>query len=256
MSAQEVPVPKTARKHFDEDFARAAALLSVARVFEDTVSARSGTPDPTAVRAYNDMRLSAIAMTAGAMDAYFCDAYEDCLSSTLAAFVKQTWMGRLPSHFAKQLLPAGELLDSSRQKRPMWNIRMAARRVMERADMYAISKIETHFNGILPPGQKIWGGFLPSLLSYEQRRLTGPKSFADLNALSGEDRDQAIKDAASAVKRRIGGIVQVRHDWIHNCGRPKYAIQTFTHGEAQSRIRHVGILVREFDDHIEKHRLA
>jgi hypothetical protein len=69
-------------------------------------------------------------------------------------------------------------------------------------------------------------------------------------------REKATKKAIATMTKRIGSIVQIRHDWIHNCGRPKRSIQQFSHGEAAGRIRHIGILVREFDDHTEEHRLV
>lgn len=195
-------------------------------------------------------------MSVGALDAYLCDAYIECLTSVLRAYFMGNWQGNLPAFYKKQLLPAGELLNNSRMMRPLWSIRMAARRVMEREDMLNISRLNDHFNPILPGGHKIWVDFLPALLAHGRKRLTGPRSAAEIAAVVGHARTAATNRAIDAVKSRLAGIVQIRHDWAHNCGRPKVAIITYTHGEAASRIRDVRDFIQDLDDHLEAHRLA
>ena len=246
----------TPRKHFDEDFKRAMAILSLAETLEDSLAGTAEATGLDAIRLYNDMRISAIAMTAGAMDAYFCDAYVDCLSSVLSAYARGQWEGELPSAYARQLLPAGELLDYTRNNRPGWNIKMASRRIMEKDDMLDIGRLDEHFNGILPASQKLWIGLLPSLMLNGRKRLTGPLTDEEISALKGKKREKATKKAVHTFKTRIGKIVQIRHDWIHNCGRPKEAIATYTHGEARARMIDVADFVRDFDDHIHEYRLV
>ena len=67
----------TFRRHFDEDIARAESLLDLSGGRAPAI--RKGS------RA-DDIRLSAVAMSVGAMDAYFCDAYVDCLARRLQSF--------------------------------------------------------------------------------------------------------------------------------------------------------------------------
>ena len=111
-------MPQTAFKHFEEDMDRAWNLLQEARTLE-----RAGRPSAL----HRDLRHAALAMAVGAMDAYLCDAYVDCLTSVLKAYTRGEWKGSLPGAYYKQPLPAGVVLDTSRQKRPRWALRMAAR---------------------------------------------------------------------------------------------------------------------------------
>ena len=64
----------TFRRHFDEDILRAESLQ---------VLADGGAPAIITGTRADDIRLASVAMAAGAMDAYFCDAYVDCLAKRL-----------------------------------------------------------------------------------------------------------------------------------------------------------------------------
>lgn len=235
-------MPNTARHHFDEDIQRAEAL--------------HGHADGLPGRLATDTRSAAIAMAVGAMDAYLCDAYVDCLTSVLRAYRNGAWSGDLPAFYFNQQLPAGEVLDTSRASRPQWGIRMAARRVMEKDNMLSITRVKDHFNPILPTGEKIWADFLPRLLALGYKRLTGPRTQAEIDALQGDQKNAAVNKAISTVMQRLGGIIQIRHDWVHNCGRPKVAITAYTSGEAAARLADVRAFVDALDDHLEDHRLA
>ena len=239
-------MPETPRDHFDEDIERAFNLLEYA---ED----QDGQDDED--RIAQDMRYSAIGMAVGAMDAYFCDAYVDCLTAVLQAYVRGDWDGDLPSKYKKQQLPAGEVLDQSRKDRPLWRLRMASRSVMEKNNMLSIGRIKRQFNGILPDSQKLWFRFVDKLINYDYRRFTSVDS-NDIEGLSGPELRESRREAINTFKERVGQTIQIRHDWIHNCGRPKSAINTIGHYAALARIREIKILVTEFDDHIEAHRLA
>ena len=130
----------TARRHFDDDIGRASALLVQASKLHNGGATRLAT----------DIRSASVAMAVGAMDAYLCDKYVDCLTSVLREYRTGSWPGNLPRFYAKQQLPAGEVLDTSRAARPNWAIRMAARSVMEKDNMLSISRVKDHFNPILP----------------------------------------------------------------------------------------------------------
>ena len=235
----------TARIHFDEDIQRAETMLKQAKTVEST--------NPNTRLCY-DIRISAIALSVGAMDAYFCDKYVDCLVSVLRAYSCGRWPGKLPAFYREERLPAGDVLDTSRKARPAWGIRMAARKIMQRDNMLSISRIDKMFNPILPNSKKLWADFIGSMLSHGFKRLTGPKSEADINALTSKAKETATKKAISALNKRITSIVQIRHDWIHNCGRPKTAIAKYTHGRARECIRDVKLFIITFDDHIQAHR--
>jgi hypothetical protein len=211
-------------------------------------------------RLTNDIRLSAVAMAVGAMDAYFCDAYVDCLTSVLRAYANGNWEESWPKRYLKRELPAGKVLDSlredaSRSDRPFWALRMVSREAMERDNMLSISRINSEFNPILPDSQKLWQRFVDKLIAYDYKRFTGIYS-NELEELSGPELGKARKDAVQTFKERVGDTVQIRNDWIHNCGRPKVAIKDLTDQQALERIREINILVTEFDDHIQEHRLV
>jgi hypothetical protein len=234
----------TSRAHFDEDIIRSEGMLDHARDLEADGSAR---------RTFQDIRVASLAMSIGAMDAYLCDKYVDCLTAVLNTYSRGRWRGDLPGGSAKEKLPAGFVLDTSRSRRPGWGIRMAARKVMERENILSLRRIDDMFNPILPTGQKIWAEFVPALIALGRKRLTGITP-SEMAALTGSRKGDATKKAATAVRDRIAGISQIRNDWIHNCARPKTAIQEWTHGEAATRIRDVKDVIYALDDHIEAHR--
>lgn len=239
-------MPTTAKKHFDKDIDRAMALHAKA-------GALQGSGDPTQLP--EDIRGAAVALAVGAMDAYFCDKYVDCLTKALQSYSANAWVGPFPSSFRQQLLPAGEVLDASRVHRPKWGIRMAVKAVMEKDNMYSLSRLDDVFNGILPGSQKLWLGIVPQLAKLSRRRFTKHLT-ADLAALSGKPLQDAQKALVGSVKKRIGITVQFRHDWIHNCARPKGAIVNYTNGEAKAAMNEIKSLVDIFDAHIEAHRLV
>lgn len=237
---------KTPRKHLEEDLRRVEALRAQARTLE-----RSG----ASADLVRDVRLSAVALAVGAMDAYLCDLYADCLASVLQAYRAGRWTGNLPHHFAKRELPAGEVLDTSRKTRPLWAIRMAARSVVERDNLLRISRLEEMLNGVLPSGQKLWHGFIDTLAGHNYKRFT-KHTAKDLARLSGKKLADARAEAIKTFKGRLAATIQLRHDWIHNCGRPKEAIQALTDGEAAVRILEIRLFTRGLDDHMATHRRA
>ncbi len=132
---------------------------------------------------------------------------------------------------------------------------MAVKAVMEKDNMYSLSRLDDVFNGILPGSQKLWLGIVPQLAKLSRRRFTKHLT-ADLAALSGKPLQDAQKALVGSVKKRIGITVQFRHDWIHNCARPKGAIVNYTNGEAKAAMNEIKSLVDIFDAHIEAHRLV
>mgnify|MGYP001111578692 FL=1 len=127
---------------------------------------------------------------------------------------------------------------------------------MEMDSMLSISRLDDVFNPILASGHKLWADFIVAMVAHGRVRLTGPKTAAEVAALSGEDKEKATKKAIDVLQKRIGCIVKTRHDWIHNCGRPKTVIQKCSYGEACCRVRDVKLFVVTLDNFIETHRLA
>ncbi len=232
----------TYRTHFDDDMARAQSLLDLAG---------GGAPALKLDRRKDDLRLAAVAMAVGAMDAYFCDAYVDCLARALRRCANKK--GDLPPAYAKQNLPAGIVLGSSQTKRPNWRLRMAARAVMERDNILDLSRVPGLFNPVLPRDKQLWPAVIDSLILLRKRRLTGV-DHATYKAAPPTSRAKMKKAAAGVVAKRMKETIQWRHDWVHNCGRPKSAIQDRTQGEIQQRINEIYYLVEAFDSHLTSHR--
>jgi hypothetical protein len=79
---------------------------------------------------------------------------------------------------------------------------------------------------------------------------------ADMAALIGKPLIGAQREVVGTVKKRIGITVQFRHDWIHNCARPKGTIVNYTDGEAKAAMNEIKSLVDIFEAYIEAHRIA
>jgi len=237
---------RTQKRYFDEDIRRAEAVLNLAAKEKDKKA------DPQIV---SDLRLSAIGMAIGALDAYLCDAYVDCLTSVLRSYVNGEWKGILPASYAKRALPAGIVLDSSRKHRPLWSLRMAVRKIMERDNVLCIDRVPKLFNGILPDTHKLWAGIVDELLALNSRRFAAFHQW-EVAALTGKALAKARKEVIARFQSRLKETIQYRHDWAHNLGWPKTAIHNLTPQQATTRIREVRHFVDVFDRHIEQHRKA
>ena len=121
--------------------------------------------------------------------------------------------------------------------------------------MLQIAYVDENFNPVLPVGSKLWMDFIDVLVAKKRKRFTKyvPADFVGLN---GDQTIKTKKKTISAFKKRISTIVQIRHDWIHNCGRPKSSIVDYTRRQAADCIRDIQTFVEEFDNHIETHRRA
>lgn len=234
----------TFRRHFDEDIARAESLLELANGNASVMKA--GT------RA-DDLRLSAIAMGVGAMDAYFCDAYADCLALRLQS--AKAGNLDLPKSYEKRNLPTTLLIRPKQNLRENWSLRMAARSVMERENVLSLDTVEHLFNPVLPKGQKLWASAMEPIIAQNWKRLTGTY-LRDYRILSSKSQKGARGTAAKQMKKRIKETIQYRHDWIHNCGRPRSTVQTLSVGQALERMRDLKVVVTTFDKHLMDHRLV
>jgi hypothetical protein len=227
-------MPTTARRHFDDDFARATELLAQAQTCEE---------EPLKT----DLARCAIAFGVGALDAYLCDAFLDALARKMKQCRRDDTA--LPAGYAKLLIPAGPLL-SSYEARPNWGLRMAARAMMEKDNMLQLGRIKDLINPVLPDGQKLWIDVAPSFIALDRKRLAGI-STSEYAALSTREKVSARRKAAAAVLRRVGVVVQRRHDIVHNCDRPKNAPQALKIGSARNMLTDVGSFVAVTDKHID-----
>jgi hypothetical protein len=139
-------VPYTARKHFDDDIARAWAIHTQA----DAVASGDR---PLSL----DLARCSVAFGVGALDAYLCDAFVDCLARTLKS-CRQTGT-ELPPAYAKLAMPVGPLL-AQYQQRENWGLRMSARALMEKDNMLQVGGLRDLLNPALDSSGKLWHGLI------------------------------------------------------------------------------------------------
>src|SRR5439155_19115863 len=96
-----VPVPATALNHFQQDIARARALVTHA------IPLPAGTSTQLLLR--SDLMRSGWMFTVGALDAYFCDAYTDVVAATIIAKSRHPALN-LPEFFHDIRFPVRAIL--------------------------------------------------------------------------------------------------------------------------------------------------
>lgn len=203
-------MPSTARSHFDDDIARAWAM--------HTLAVSHG---PTDMPLATDVARSSVAFGVGALDAYLCDAFSDTLARCLKHCRRSG--SAVPSAYARLALPVGPLLENY-AVRTNWGLRMAARALMERDNLLQLGRLRDLLNPALPPGHRLWTDVVDDYVALDRTRLTGIRR-RQYAALTGSARSKAPAKASAALLRRMGEIVQRRHDIVHNCDRPKTAKQ-------------------------------
>ncbi|WHZ36514.1 hypothetical protein [Sagittula sp. MA-2] len=225
---------ETAKQHFDEDYARAMAMRDHA----------DGLPHGVL---RDDLLRSAWMVGVGAGDAFFCDAYADLVSRTLRAKERQT-NGVIPDRLNNLRVPVIAVISAASS----WRWRMAARELIEKESVLSLKQIKDLLNVFcrkdhrLLSQQTIEGWVLHG--DAQQRHFS--VSRANFLATAGAARNTARKSALEALDRRMQTIFQRRHDCIHNCDRPKYAIQPISSDATRKAIEDVGFLVARCTDHM------
>ena len=185
------------------------------------------------------------------MDAYFCDAYVDCLTKCLQG--AKAGRRQMPGAYKKRELPVDVLLSLSSHSSENWALRMAARNLMEKESVLSVEGVKDLFNPVLPAGRKLWPAVMDPLMQKGWKRFTGMAKAEYLAVAEGE-RERLWTGAAEKVKVRIQSTIQLRHDWVHNCGRPKSAIKALGPQQALACVREVRAVVEAIDSHLGEHR--
>lgn len=228
----------TPLRHFDDDFGRAWAIHAAALTADEPLR--------------SDLCRSAIAFGVGAVDAYLCDAFVDSLAT---AMKRSRQEGKaLPDAYAKLELPIGPLLATYKE-RQNWGLRMAARAMMDRDNVLQITRVKGLFNPILPANQQLWKGPARAYIALDRKRLTGTR-LAPYRAKSSTEQRVVEKAVSGHLRKRIGGIIQRRHDIVHNCDRPKSSPQRMKVGSARNMLRDLEDFVRVLDAHLDAHRTS
>jgi len=218
----------TAKRHFDDDIARSRALLGHATPMGDSTLK-------------DDILRAAWMIAVGACDAYFSDAYADLIARTLQAKDLQPNVS-IPSRLDNLRLPVNAII---RQARGGWRWRMAARELIENENVLSLERIKQLFNHFFRKTHKIitqetvetW-----ILHPDAKQRLFGI-SKSGYRRLTGNAKGQAKKDALERFQSSFDAIFQRRHVCIHNCDRPKIALQRIDAGTVKKRIEDVTYLV-------------
>jgi hypothetical protein len=186
----------------------------------------------------------------GAMDAYFCDAYTDVVAATVISKSRQPSV-ILPDFFYEIKFPVRAILEPYNQN-PNWRWRMAARQLMERESVLRLKTVQDLFNKFFRKGRRFFRDLLPGwVVDPEATKRVFGIAPIDFAALPAHQQGQALDKAQEHMAKRYKDIFQRRHDCIHNCDRPKVALQPLKSANTVSRVlEDVDFLVNRCDAHI------
>ncbi len=199
----------------------------------------------------DDIGRVSVAFGVGALDAYLCDAFVDTLARCLKS-CRHNGHGP-PAGYERLELPIGPLM-ADYPVRSNWSLRMAARALMEKGNLLQLGRLKELFNPALPTGQKLWLDLAPQFVALNRKRLSGFRR-DEYSALTGHDKSMGPKRVSTSVLKRVGEIVQRRHDIVHNCDRPRSAKQRLSLGQAKGMLIDVHDFIKIFDAHLDQHRL-
>lgn len=234
-------MPATALQHFEEDIARAKAILVHADPLPRTNAAEQ--------LLRSDLLRGAWMFAVGAMDAYFCDAYTDIVASTASSKTRQPAI-TLPDWAYDIKIPIRAVLED--YDNTNWRWRMAARKMMERENVISLKAVKDLFNKFFRKKHRFFRDQLDAWMSRPDAkiRLFGI-SQADYVAKPPQDKHTAREAAIDQFEERFKAIFQRRHDCIHNCDRPRVSPQPLsTGGTVLKVIQDVDYFVHRCDEHI------
>lgn len=205
-----MPILTTPKNHFDEDLRRARELFSHC------------TQQPVGMLR-DDIARSSWMMGVGAVDAYFCDAYADLITRSLQA--KQIEPGvTIPDRLLNLKVPVVAIIRHNATDN--WRWRMAARDLIEDQTVLSLDRIKQLFNHFFRRPEKLFGetSFNAWVLHRDSRQRLFGITATNYRRLTGNDLHNARMDALEHFEKRFEMVFQRRHDCIHNCDRPKSAI--------------------------------
>jgi hypothetical protein len=224
----------TAKQHFDEDIARARDIHAHA------VGLNNG-------RLKDDLLRSSWMYAVGASDAFFCDAYADLIARTLRAKELQK-TGNLEGRIGNLKIPVVAFLSSNNG----WRWRMAAREMIEKESVLSIKEIKDLMNLFCRSKSK--------LLTEDtiENWMVHPKASQRLFGISRckfikldqKQQRAAKKNALKKFESRFQTIFQRRHDCIHNCDRPRTALQRLSASGTLKAIGDIEFLVNRCTEHL------
>lgn len=221
----------TALAHFNDDTNRARALRTHA------VGIAAGVLRDDILRAV---------VAVGACDAYFSDAYADLVSRAIRAKELQPAV-QIPDRLNNLMVPVTAVL---RQANGGWRWRMAARALMEDQNVLSLAKIRELFNHFFRKTHKLLNhSTISAWITHREAkvRLFGV-SATQFRATPQAQQGKICADAFEQFEEHFETVFQRRHDCIHNCDRPRIALQPITEIDVRKRIEDVEFLVRRCHD--------
>lgn len=236
-------MPATAKKHFDEDIARARQILRSAHGITSTTSAQKLLKE--------DLLRSALMFSVGAADGYFCGAYADLIAKILRAKTLQSNIS-MPEAIRNLNLPVSAFFYPT-GKRNNWKWRMAARGIVEKDNVLSLSKVQKLLNPFFRKGYKL---FEPPVIDNliishnAPNRVTG-LTRAQYRSKTGQALDSARKSIRKKMNARFKKVFQRRNDCIHNCDRPKISLQPISYTKTDKVLKDMNLIINVIDQHIE-----
>lgn len=217
----------TAKAHFDQDIARARALLA-----HSLALPAGGLTD--------DVLRASWMMGVGACDAYFSDVYADLITRALRAKDMQSAIS-IPDRLNNLRVPVTAVL---RQSTGGWRWRMAARELIESENVLSLEKIKTLFNHFFRKTHKLFTqDTIEAWILHPQTKLrlfgVTPTQYRAGNAAA---KAAYKKQAVEQFEENFSEIFQRRHDCIHNCDRPKVALQSIRHTQVRKKLEDIEFL--------------
>lgn len=181
-------------------------------------------------------------MGVGACDAYFSDAYADLVSRALRAKDLQPTVN-IPDRLNNLKVPVIAVI---RGNSGGWRWRMAARELIENENVLSLEKVKTLFNHFCRKGHKVINQ--DTIESWILHRHSKVRFFGITptvyRASNPVDKAATRKAAVEKLGERFEEIFQRRHDCIHNCDRPRVALQRISHTAVAKVIDDIEFLVQ------------
>lgn len=224
----------TAKAHFDADILRARNILTHAAGLN-------------ALLLKGDLLRSAWMVAVGASDAFFCDAYADLITRTLRAKERQP-NGNLQDRLNNLKVPVIAILNTTNG----WRWRMAAREMIEQESVLSIKQVKDVLNVFCRERHKLLTSetIEPWILHPDMKQRHFGISRHAYQHIPTRQKSTAKKSALECFDQRMQEIFQRRHDCIHNCDRPKTAIQNISLDATKKALDDVAFLVNRCTAHM------
>ena len=230
-----MPPLQTARQHFAADIQRSRSILACARLQQPGIL-------------HDDILRASWMMSVGSADAYFCDAYADVIARTLRAKDIEATV-QIPDRLNDLKVPVTAVIRGSNTG---WRWRMAARELIEDQNVLSLEKVRHLLNHFFAVGHKIVSQDTIAnwLLHRSARRRRFGITATQYRALPAAQQAQARKTMLDHFESHYEEIFQRRHDCIHNCDRPKTAIQPISDRQVEHVVEDIEYLVDQIHNAI------